>query len=129
MLSQNAAARSLFSADLAVQKAKLTGMLATIVGAVDKPEMFGSIVENLGKRHALFGVTEEHYPAVGEALMWSLEKTLGPSLTPDAREAWRELYEVVQLSMRGATDREAGAHAGTGIDPYEPERMRRPQRA
>jgi hemoglobin-like flavoprotein len=101
-------ARSLFSADLAAQKAKLTGMLATIVGAVDKPEMFGSIVENLGKRHALFGVAEEHYPAVGEALMWSLEKTLGPSLTPDAREAWRELYEVVQLSMRGATDRKRG---------------------
>jgi hypothetical protein len=35
-------ARSLFSADLAAQKAKVTGMLATIVGAVDKPEMFGS---------------------------------------------------------------------------------------
>jgi len=92
-------ARSLFSADLGAQKAKLTGMLATIVGAVDKPEMFGSIVENLGTRHALFGVTEEHYPAVGAALMWSLDKSLGASLTPDAREAWRELYEAVQLSM------------------------------
>ena len=40
--------RSLFSADLAGQKAKLTGMLTTIVGAVDKPEMFGSIVKISG---------------------------------------------------------------------------------
>jgi hemoglobin-like flavoprotein len=55
-------ARSLFSADLTAQKTKLTGMLATIVGAADKPEMFASIVENLGRRHALFGVTEAHYP-------------------------------------------------------------------
>jgi hemoglobin-like flavoprotein len=92
-------ARSLFSADLTAQKAKLTAMLATIVGAADKPEMFASIVENLGRRHALFGVTEAHYPVVGEALIWSLAKVLGPNLTPDAREAWRELYDLIQLSM------------------------------
>jgi hypothetical protein len=80
-------------------------MLATIVGAADKPETFASVVENLGRRHALFGVTEAHYPAVGEALIWSLDKVLGPNLTPDAREAWHELYRLVQLSMlRGVTD-------------------------
>jgi hemoglobin-like flavoprotein len=98
-------ARSLFSADLTAQKTKLTGMLATIVGAADQPEMFASIVENLGRRHALFGVTEAHYPAVGEALIWSLDQVLGPHLTPDAREAWHELYGLVQVSMvRGVTD-------------------------
>jgi hemoglobin-like flavoprotein len=96
-------ARTLFPEDIEQQKVKLTAMLATIVGALDRPEMFTSIVEHLGRQHARFGVTGADYPIVGDALMWSLGRTLGMQLTPEARLGWTELFERVRLSMlRGA---------------------------
>ena len=96
-------ARTLFRGDLEGLKTKLLSMLATIVGAADRPEIFASVVEDLGRRHALFGVTPAQYSAVGEALIWSLGEALGPALTRSRREAWSDFYKVVQLSMlRGA---------------------------
>jgi hemoglobin-like flavoprotein len=96
-------ARTLFPESIDQQKAKLTAMLATIVGALDRPEMFASIVEHLGRQHARFGVTDADYPIVGDALMWSLGQTLGMQLTPEAKVGWIELFERVRLSMlRGA---------------------------
>lgn len=96
-------ARTLFRGDLEGLKTKLLSMLATIVGAADRPEIFDSVVEDLGRRHALFGVTPAQYSAVGEALIWSLGEALGPALTRSRREAWSDFYKVVQLSMlRGA---------------------------
>jgi hemoglobin-like flavoprotein len=96
-------ARTLFRGDLEGLKTKLLSMLATIVGAADRPEIFDSVVEDLGRRHALFGVTPAQYSAVGEALIWSLGEALGPALTRSRREAWSDFYNVVQLSMlRGA---------------------------
>jgi hemoglobin-like flavoprotein len=72
-------------------------------GAADRPEIFDSVVEDLGRSHALFGVTPAQYSAVGEALIWSLGEALGPALTRSRREAWSDFYKVVQLSMlRGA---------------------------
>ena len=89
-------AQTLFTGDLERQKTKLISMLATIVGTADQPAIFESVVKSLGRRHALFGVSPAQYSAVGEALLWSLSEALGPALTQPMREAWRELYNVVQ---------------------------------
>ena len=96
-------ARPLFKADLEKQKTKLISMIATIVGTVDRPAMFASIVEHLGKRHALFGVEPPYYAPVGHALMWSLQETLGTQFTSSTRDAWTALYDSVYRAMlRGA---------------------------
>ena len=103
LLELDPTARTLFRGDLEGLKTKLLSMLATIVGAADRPEIFDSVVEDLGRRHALFGVTPAQYSVVGEALIWSLGEALGPALTRSRREAWSDFYKVVQLSMlRGA---------------------------
>ena len=108
-------ARTLFRGDLEGLKTKLLSMLATIVGAADRPEIFDSVVEDLGRRHALFGVTPAQYSAVGEALIWSLGEALGPALTRSRREAWSDFYKVVQLSML----RGAARGLGRGREPCE----------
>jgi len=96
-------ARPLFKADLEKQKTKLVSMIATIVGSVDQPVMFASIVEHLGKRHALFGVLPPYYGPVGDSLMWSLQQTLGTEFTSSTRDAWAALYDSVHRAMlRGA---------------------------
>ena len=108
-------ARTLFRGDLEGLKTKLLSMLATIVGAADRPEIFDSVVEDLGRRHALFGVTPAQYSAVGEALIWSLGEALGPALTRSRRDAWSDFYKVVQLSML----RGAARGLGRGREPCE----------
>ena len=45
------------------------------------------VVEDLGRRHAGYGVKDEHYDSVGAALLWTLERGLGKAWTPQVAEA------------------------------------------
>ena len=92
-------ARDLFPGDIERQRIKLMNMIAELVGSLDQPAMFQSLVTHSGRQHARFGVQPSHYDALGEALMWSLERKFGASFTPELRESWRALYAAVQAEM------------------------------
>ena len=59
-------------------------------------------VEALAHRHVGYGVRDEHYDKVGEALLWTLERVFGAAFTPEVRNAWATLYGVVAATMRKA---------------------------
>ena len=92
-------AQRLFSNDMERQHLKLMDMIAAIVGALDKRELFQSIISFSGHQHAEFGVQPSHYVAFGDALIWSLEQQFGSTFTPELRQAWIALYDVVQGEM------------------------------
>jgi hemoglobin-like flavoprotein len=92
-------ARSLFPRDLERQQLKLMDMIAALVGALDQRELFQSLITHSGRQHAGFGVQPSQYAALGEALIWSLERQLGASFTPELRKAWETLYSTVQDAM------------------------------
>src|SRR5215813_14583204 len=92
-------AKRLFPNDMERQHLKLTDMIAAIVGALDKREIFQSIIRHTGRQHAQFGVKSSHFVAFGDALIWSLEKQFGAAFTPELKEAWIELYRNVQSEM------------------------------
>ncbi|MGD9879707.1 MAG: globin family protein [Reyranella sp.] len=94
--------RPMFPADLADQKKKLIGMLATAVNNLDKLETIVPAVQDLGRRHKGYGVSDEHYTPVGAALLWSLEQGLGADFTPDVKGAWTEAYTALAGVMKGA---------------------------
>lgn len=94
-------ARRLFPADLETLKMKLMNTLATIAGSLNRPEMFRSILVQLGQRHAHFGITDDLYSAGRLALLDSLERALGPRFTAEVRDAWHAVYGEVQGSMTG----------------------------
>jgi hemoglobin-like flavoprotein len=94
--------RSLFPADLAEQKKKLIQMLATAVTNLHQVEKILPAVEELGKRHVAYGVTEKHYEPVGAALLWTLEQGLGADFTPPVKEAWTQTYVTVAGVMTKA---------------------------
>src|SRR5690242_3624546 len=73
--------RPLFPNDLREQKKKLVGMLAMVVGNLHRLDQMLPAVEDLGRRHAGYGVTGDDYAPVGEALLWTLEQGLGPDFT------------------------------------------------
>jgi hemoglobin-like flavoprotein len=106
--------RRLFSDDMERQQLKLMDMIATIVGTLDKGEIFQSIISHSGRQHALFGAKPLHFAAFGDALIWGLEQQFGAAFTPEMKEAWIKLYDAVQNQMirAGSQQRAEGGLAG-----------------
>ena len=94
--------RALFPPMLVEQGRKLMQTLGAAVGMLDRPQQLISVLESLGRRHAGYGVRDEHYDTVGEALLWTLERGLGPVFTPEVKAAWAALYGVVATTMKNA---------------------------
>jgi nitric oxide dioxygenase len=94
--------RPMFKGDIAEQSRKLMDTLAFAIGSLrDMPGLVPTL-ESLALRHVAYGVRDEHYDKVGEALIWTLEKGLGEAFTRDAREAWTALYVAIAQIMRKA---------------------------
>jgi hemoglobin-like flavoprotein len=94
----------LFKGDIEEQSRKLMDTLAIAIGNLrDTPALVG-MLEALAHRHVAYGVREEHYDKVGEALLWTLEKDFGVAFTGEVRNAWATLYGIVAETMRKAAD-------------------------
>jgi hemoglobin-like flavoprotein len=77
-------------------------MLATAVGNLNKVQTILPVIQDLGRRHAGYGVTDAHYEPVGDALLWTLEQGLGEQFTPAVKEAWTATYLMVAAAMKDA---------------------------
>ncbi len=97
--------RPLFKGNLQEQGRKLVEMLGVLVKGLDRPEGILPSIAALGRRHADYGVEEKDYETVGAALLWTLEQGLGPSFTPEVKEAWTALYRLVADTMRASRAR------------------------
>lgn len=94
--------RSLFKGDIKAQGRKLMSTIALAVSGLEKLPELVPVVEDLGRRHAGYGVEDEHYDIVAEALLWTLKKGLGPDFTPDVKEAWISVYTALADTMKCA---------------------------
>ncbi len=94
--------RAMFPQDMKEQKAKLMAMLGTAVSNLHKLDEILPAVKALGERHKGYGVTAAHYAPVGAALLWTLEKGLGPDFTPEVKAAWTETYTALAGVMTQA---------------------------
>ena len=81
------------------QSKKLLGMLSYIVSKLDKLEEILDEVAKLAKRHTVYGVKDEHYSAVGIALLWTLEKGLGAYWNEELEQAWTEVFTTLAGAM------------------------------
>ena len=81
------------------QSKMLASMLDTAVKNLRNPDVLVPVLTDLGVRHCRYGVRPEHYGAVGEALLWTLEHYLKDKFTPAVKAAWTELYGIVTAVM------------------------------
>ena len=91
--------RPMFPADMSVQKHNFISKLAVLVGSLDQTTGLLAGADILGRNHQRYGVKPEHYPIVGEALLWSLERGLGPHWNDQVEQAWRKVYGVIAQRM------------------------------
>ena len=102
--------QSMFRGDMAAQRRKLMVMLTAAVKGLPRLDRLVPVLQDLARRHADYGVIESQYETVGNALIWTLEKGLGPDFTPEVREAWTTVYGVLAATMKaGAEERLAEA--------------------
>lgn len=94
--------RALFRGDMSEQRKKLMQMLTAAVKGLDRLDQLVPVVQTLGRRHAGYGVREEHYETVGKALLWTLQAGLGRGFTPDVRAAWTAVYTLLATTMMTA---------------------------
>ena len=95
--------RPLFAhSDMARQGRMLMQTINIAVTSLDRLEQILPAIEDLGRRHAGYGVRDEHYATVGGALLWTLGQGLGEAFTPEVEEAWAETYWTLATIMKGA---------------------------
>ena len=94
--------KAMFRGDMAEQRKKLMQMLTAAVKGLDRIDQLVPVVQDLGRRHAKYGVADAHYDTVGAALLWTLEQGLGPVFTPETREAWTTVYGILASTMKQA---------------------------
>jgi len=82
----------------------LAQTLTVVVKGIDRPTQLRGAVEALGRRHAGYGVRDEHYEAVGKALLWTLEAGLKDAFTPEVRDAWVAAYSWLAYTMQRAAN-------------------------
>jgi len=93
------AVKAMFPADLTEQRKKLMGTLAVVVNGLGNLESILPAASALAKRHVSYGAKAEHYPVVGGALLWTLEKGLGKAWTPEIADAWTAAYSTLSGYM------------------------------
>jgi len=100
--------RPLFQHDIELQGRKFMTMLAVVGRGLDTLDRLLRDIENLGRRHATYGVADAHYDTVGAALLWAIQSCLGAQWTPAIGEAWAAAYHLIADTMLRAASTPLG---------------------
>src|SRR6201989_2670914 len=66
--------KAMFPVDMTGQRRKLMATLAVVVNGLGNLESVLPAASALARRHVSYGAEPAHYPVVGSALLWTLEK-------------------------------------------------------
>ena len=98
--------RQLFKGDMKTQGTMFMSMIALSIKGLDNLAMLVPAVQNLGRRHSNYGVSDEHYSIAGQAFLWTLEKCLGEKYTNEVHQAWVATYTLLANTMKEAQHEE-----------------------
>ena len=95
--------KPLFKGDMKEQGKKLMATLNLAVTSLTRLEDILPAVQDLGRRHVKYGVPDESYQTVGQALLWTLGQGLGDAFTHDVKQAWTITYVTPSNVMLDAS--------------------------
>ncbi len=94
------ALKPLFKGDIKSQGRKLMAALKLAVRGLDDLDSLVPVLQNMAAKHVEYGVKVDDYTPVGNALIHTLKTGLGPAFTPELKDAWVEVYQVMATVMR-----------------------------
>jgi len=92
--------RFLFPLDMADQKLKVIRMLGAAIYGLSDPDVLLPILRTLGRKHFEFGVRDQDYEILAEALIWTLRQGLGAAFDAEHEAAWTRVYTLLATHMR-----------------------------
>lgn len=112
LFARHPAVRPLFPADMEGQQRKLETALELVVHRLADQETLVPLLEDLGRRHADYGVLPAHFEVVGHQLLETLEEVSGPAWNPELRRAWAHAYDrIAHVMVRGLEGASASSAA------------------
>ncbi|MBM7072308.1 hemin receptor [Shewanella sp. 202IG2-18] len=95
--------KPMFNGDIKEQGDKLMLTLTIAINSLTKLETLIPVLEDMAIRHIGYGVQDEHYQTVGQALIDTLAQAFGEDFTDELKSAWLTMYETVATVMINAT--------------------------
>jgi hemoglobin-like flavoprotein len=92
--------RPLFHSSIEVQSRKLMEALTYTIATLEDPKALVPVLEAMGRRHVGYGVRDEHYDTVIEAMMLMLEQTLAEDFKAETRDVWKTALTFVADTMK-----------------------------
>lgn len=96
--------KRLFSDDIEEQGKKLMQVLTTVVRGLKQLDKLEQTVWQLGRRHAVYGIKDEDYAPVAQALLWTLQQGLGSAYTKETEAAWTQAYTILANVMQAGAN-------------------------
>lgn len=91
--------RELFPESLDQQGRKLVQTLSWIVDHLEEADDLNAAADALALRHVGYGVTQDQYAAVGDALIATLKAGLGDAFSEEDEAAWVRVYGTLSSRM------------------------------
>jgi nitric oxide dioxygenase len=60
-------------------------------------------IDDIARRHVAYGVKDDHYAGVGQALVRTLRDGLQSAFSCECEQAWRDAYRILSERMITAT--------------------------
>ena len=87
----------------AAQEKMLGGALAAVLDHIEDAAWFSSTLGGLGAKHVAYGVTDEMYGWVGDALLRTLAEVAANDWSPEVEQAWAGAFgAIASLMQEGA---------------------------
>jgi len=99
--------RALFPSSMTAQRERMFAALAKIVYGLDNRRESGEILDQLGRTHRRFGVTQAHYKPFFTALRDTAKHFIGPAWTTETASAWQVALDYISATMLAAADEDA----------------------
>ncbi len=107
--------REFFPAALNAQRDRLVKAIGYVVDGLEEQDKLLPFLAQLGCDHCKYGVTAEHYAAVGEALTTALRANAGTELwTDEVDRAWTEGIGLIAGTMIDAAEQQDTPAVWTG---------------
>jgi hemoglobin-like flavoprotein len=71
-------------------------MFEKAINLTGPPESLYMTLENIGRRHAKYGVPSEYVRKMGQAFIFSVKQHFGKEVWTDGlQKAWEEIYSII----------------------------------
>lgn len=87
------------------QEQMLTQALVAVIDHLDDAPWLAGTLEAMGARHVAYGVTDEMYDWVGDALLATLAEVLDTAWTPEVERAWTAAYGAIAGLMQAGAQK------------------------